>query len=82
MAGDPWDSWVNPTSILGGILAVCVCAYLAAVYLVWDARRLSDDTMVEYFRIRAIGAAVVAGAVRVRRHLRAVDTTPSTSSTG
>ena len=21
-AGDPWDSWVNPTSILGGVLAV------------------------------------------------------------
>ncbi len=37
-AGDPWDSWINPTSILGGVLAVTVCAYLAAVYLVWDAR--------------------------------------------
>ena len=36
-AGDPWASWVNPTSILGGVLAVCVAAYLAAVYLVWDA---------------------------------------------
>ena len=23
-AGDPWDSWVNPTSILGGLLAVCL----------------------------------------------------------
>jgi cytochrome d ubiquinol oxidase subunit II len=63
VAGDPWDSWVNPTSVLGGVLAVCVCAYLAAVYLVWDARRLSDDAMVEYFRIRAVGAAVVAGLV-------------------
>ena len=39
-AGDPWSSWINPTSILGGVLAVTVCAYLAAVYLVWDARRL------------------------------------------
>ena len=42
-AGDPWSSWINPTSILGGVLAVAVCAYLAAVYLVWDARRLDDD---------------------------------------
>src|SRR5262245_51735948 len=41
VAGDPWDSWINPTSILGGVFAVCVVAYLAAVYLVWDARRLS-----------------------------------------
>ena len=34
-AGDPWSSWINPTSILGGVLAVTVCAYLAAVYLIW-----------------------------------------------
>jgi cytochrome d ubiquinol oxidase subunit II len=64
-AGDPWSSWVNPTSILGGILAIVVAAYLAAVYLVWDARRLGDPAMAGYFRQRAIGAAVVAGAVSV-----------------
>ena len=34
VAGDPWSSWVNPTSILGGVLAVCVTAYLAAFFLV------------------------------------------------
>jgi cytochrome bd ubiquinol oxidase subunit II len=62
-AGDPWTSWVNPTSIVGGILAVTVCAYLAAVYLVWDARRLADDAMAEYFRRRAIGVAIVTGPV-------------------
>jgi cytochrome d ubiquinol oxidase subunit II len=62
-AGDPWSSWLNPTGILGGVLAVVVCAYLAAVYLVWDARRLGDNEMVEYFRHRAIGAAVAAGIV-------------------
>jgi cytochrome d ubiquinol oxidase subunit II len=54
---------VNPTSVLGGVLAVVVVAYLAAVYLVWDARRLSDAGMVDYFRRRAIGAAVAAGVV-------------------
>jgi cytochrome d ubiquinol oxidase subunit II len=62
-AGDPWDSWVNPTSILGGVLAVAACAYLAAVYLVWDARRLEDASMVEYFRRRAVVAAVVVGVI-------------------
>jgi cytochrome d ubiquinol oxidase subunit II len=62
-AGDPWDSWVNPTSVLGGVLAVVVVAYLAATYLVWDARRLGDEAMVEYFRRRAVGASVVAGLV-------------------
>jgi cytochrome d ubiquinol oxidase subunit II len=60
-AGDPWDSWVNPTSITTGVLAICVAAYLAAVFLVSDAHRLSDDAMVAYFRVRATSAAVVAG---------------------
>jgi cytochrome bd ubiquinol oxidase subunit II len=62
-AGDPWDSWVNPTSILGGVLAVCLTAYLAAFFLVRDAARLSDETMVAYFRRRATVAAVAAGLV-------------------
>jgi cytochrome bd ubiquinol oxidase subunit II len=62
-AGDPWTSWVNPTSIVGGVLAVVVGAYLAAVYLVWDSRRLGDPAMVDYFRRRAVAAAVVAGVV-------------------
>src|SRR3954451_18936334 len=62
-AGDPWHSWLNPTSTLGGVLAVVMVAFLAATYLVWDAHRLADRRMVEYFRLRAVGAAVVAGAV-------------------
>jgi cytochrome d ubiquinol oxidase subunit II len=62
-AGDPWSSWINPSSVLGGVLAVVVCAYLAGVYLVWDARRLGDDDLVEYFRRRVLVAAIVAGAV-------------------
>lgn len=62
-SGDTITSWLNPTSLLGGVLAICVVAYLAAVYLVWDARRLADADMVEYFRRRAVGAAVVTGVV-------------------
>ena len=59
----PGDSWMNPTSILGGVLAVVRVAYLAAVYLVCDAHRLADADMVEYFRRRAVIAAVAAGVV-------------------
>src|SRR3954467_12359435 len=40
-AGDPWTSWVNPTSMLTGVLAICVAAYLASFFLVWDAPRLA-----------------------------------------
>ena len=63
VAGDPWGSWVNPTSILGGVLAVVAVAYLASVFLLFDAARVADAEMVEYFRRRAVIAAVVAGAV-------------------
>jgi cytochrome bd ubiquinol oxidase subunit II len=45
------------------LLAVAVTAYVAAVFLAWDAGRLSDDTMVAYFRIRAVAAGVVAGVI-------------------
>lgn len=38
-AGDLVNSWLAPTSLLGGVLAVGVCAYLAAVYLCDDAVR-------------------------------------------
>jgi len=63
VAGDPWSSWVNPTSILGGVLAVSTAAYLASFFLVSDAQRLSDDAMVAYFRRRGVAAGVVAGVV-------------------
>ena len=56
-------SWINPTSLLGGTLAVVVCAFLAAVYLTADADRQGLLDLVEYFRVRAIGAGLVAGAI-------------------
>src|SRR5262245_7017602 len=62
-AGDPWTSWINPTSILGGVLAVVMCAFLAATYLVYDSGRLRRADMVEYFRRRAVAATIVAGVV-------------------
>lgn len=64
-AGDPVDSWVNPTSVLGGVLAVAAVAYLSAVYLVWDARRLRDTDMTDYFRRRAEISAVAVAVVAV-----------------
>jgi cytochrome d ubiquinol oxidase subunit II len=62
-AGDPWTAWTGPASIVGGLLAVAVCAYLAAIFLAHDAGRLGDDDLVGYFRHRAVGAAIVAGAL-------------------
>jgi cytochrome bd ubiquinol oxidase subunit II len=62
-AGDAVSSWINPTSVVGGVLAVTVCAYLSAVYLTRDAKRLDDEEMRAYFHRRAVVAAVVAGVV-------------------
>ena len=40
-------------------------AYLAAVFLVSDARRFGDPDLERYFAARALGAAVAAGVVAV-----------------
>ncbi len=63
VAGDPVASWINPTSTVAGVLAIAATAYLAAVYLVWDARRLGDREMAQYFRRRAVAAAVAVAVV-------------------
>lgn len=62
-AGDVITSWLNPTSILGGVIAVGVCAYLAAVYLCFDARQRGDTSLLEYFRTRAIATAALLGGI-------------------
>lgn len=60
---DLFGSWLNPTSMLVGLLAVATCAYLAAVFLVADARRTGQADLAAYFLRRAVVAAVAAGAL-------------------
>jgi cytochrome d ubiquinol oxidase subunit II len=62
-AGDLVTSWLNPTSLLGGVLAVGVCAYLAAAYLCEDAGRAGQSRLAEGFRLRALITAVAVGGV-------------------
>lgn len=61
--GDPVTSWLNPVSLLIGVLFVATGAYLAAVFLVSDARRFGDPDLERYFAVRALGAAIAAGVV-------------------
>ncbi|MEU6095175.1 cytochrome d ubiquinol oxidase subunit II [Streptomyces sp. NPDC047079] len=61
--GNLITSWLNPTSALGGVLAVLTCAYLAAVYLSGDAARSGDARLSAYFRHRALITGVVTGVV-------------------
>jgi len=63
--GDAVTSWLNGVSILIGLLFVATCAYIAAVFLVSDARRAHAADLERYFRDRALGAALVAGALAV-----------------
>ncbi len=60
-AGDLIGSWVNPTAIASGALAVVTAAYLAAVYLTRDAERAGDATLVSEFRRRALGTGMLVG---------------------
>lgn len=61
--GAPLASWLTPTSLLGGVLAVCTCAWLAAVFLHADAVRDGENDLAAWFRTRALVTGVVVGAV-------------------
>jgi cytochrome d ubiquinol oxidase subunit II len=60
-AGDMVSSWLNPTSVLIGIVGVLTGAYLAAVYMAGDSQRAGVEDLVQAFRTRALGAGVVTG---------------------
>jgi cytochrome d ubiquinol oxidase subunit II len=64
-AGHLFSSWLNPTSVLIGALAVATSAYLAAVYLTADAARLGEADLEQAFRRRALIAGLVAGALAI-----------------
>src|SRR3954452_338606 len=58
--GDLVSSWLNPTSVVIGALAIAISAYLAAVYLCDDAQRRGEHDLVAPYRRRALGAGAVA----------------------
>ena len=64
-AGDPWSSWLNPTSILVGCLSVVTSAYLAAVWLTADAARAEQPDLVAAFRRRALAMGALAGVLSI-----------------
>jgi cytochrome d ubiquinol oxidase subunit II len=56
-------AWTSATSLLTGFMFVGACGYLAAVYLVGEAKRSSDRRLQDYFTRRAQAAALVTGAI-------------------
>jgi cytochrome bd ubiquinol oxidase subunit II len=64
-AGDSVTSWLNFPSLAIGALFVATSAYLAAVFLVSDARRAGTPDLERYFINRALVASVAAGVLAV-----------------
>ncbi len=62
-AGDPITSWLNPTSVLGGVLAVGACAFIAAVFATRDAAAGGQSELAEYFRTRALVTGAAEGLI-------------------
>jgi len=61
--GDRWTSWVNPTSLLAGVIAVGTCAFLAGVFLCADADASWHRGLTARLRARTLILGAVTGAV-------------------
>ena len=59
--------WLPPIALFTGLLALALCAYVAAVFLAWEAEARGDALLAEDFRHRALrtGGVVVALSVCV-----------------
>jgi cytochrome d ubiquinol oxidase subunit II len=75
--GDRWTSWLGPTSLVGGTLAVLTCAFLAAVFLTAEAARGEDDVLTEACRRRALGTGAITGVVALAGVLPLRDDAPT-----
>jgi cytochrome d ubiquinol oxidase subunit II len=61
--GDRWTSWLHPTSVFGGVIAVGTCTVLAGVFLLAEAARRDDDALTARLRTRTLGVGILTGAV-------------------
>ena len=61
--GDPITSWVNPTSIFGGLIAVGTCAFLAGCFLTFDAQHSGHAALASSLRIRTLGVGIATGVL-------------------
>src|ERR1700736_701309 len=61
--GDQISSWLNPTSLVGGCLAVSTCALLAGVFLSADAAPAGIPGLAERLRRRVLPVGIVAGLI-------------------
>lgn len=63
--GDLVTSWLNLTGVTIGLLFVACGAFLAAVFLVYDARRDGEAELEKAFTRRALISSAVTGALAI-----------------
>ena len=61
--GDAIGSWVHPTSLTAGVLAVGTCSFLAGVFLTADAAHAGDAALSEHLRRGSLAVAAVTGVI-------------------
>jgi cytochrome d ubiquinol oxidase subunit II len=72
VASESLSAWLDVFPAMTGLLALLLCAYLAAVYLAWE----SEGDLQEDFRRRALLAWMAAGVVSIAALLLAREETP------
>jgi cytochrome d ubiquinol oxidase subunit II len=75
--GDPISSWTGPLSIVGGVLAVLTCSFLAATLLAADAEKAGDAELALAFGRRALLAGVASGVVALVAAVTIEDSAPT-----
>lgn len=61
--GDRITSWINPTSMVGGCLALAISVFLAGVFLTADADRAGNASLATHLRARTLAVGAVAGVI-------------------
>jgi cytochrome d ubiquinol oxidase subunit II len=61
--GDVWGSWLNPTSLFGGAIAVGTCCFLAGAFLTADAERGGHAELAEQLRRRTLVIGLLTGLI-------------------
>jgi cytochrome bd ubiquinol oxidase subunit II len=56
-------TWLTPFAIIIGLMAVTLCATLAAVYLTVEAKQSGDEQLTGAFRLRAIVSGAITAAL-------------------
>ncbi len=57
------SAWTGPLSLFAALFTLAICAYLAATYLTVEAVGRRSRELEDAFRLRAVAAGVVAGAL-------------------